>query len=355
MTDMPISHHFCQRPAHSTHFLSCGAPDAPLIIFVHGWPELAHSWRKQLPFFAAAGFRAVAPDMRGYGRSTVHLQHEDYALHHIVGDMMDLLDDLGARQAVWVGHDWGAPVVWSIAQHHPQRCQGVAALCVPYLPAGFAAEQAIPLCDREVYPEGRYPAAQWDYQLFYREHFSAAQAAFEANVRGTVRSLFRAASPQHKGRPAATATVRADGGWFGGHGAAPDASRDERVLSEVDENHYVEALGRNGFFGPDSWYMNVNANAAYAERARAQWRLEMPVLFLHAAYDYVCETIDSRLAQPMRAHCADLTEAVIGSAHWMAQEKPMEVNAAISQWLATPRFSGVWPADVQSRLLTISS
>ncbi|MFX8864242.1 alpha/beta fold hydrolase, partial [Acinetobacter baumannii] len=91
------------------------------------------------------GFRCVAPDMRGYGRSTVHPRHEDYALEAIVADMLELLAALGRERAVWVGHDWGSPVVWSIAAHHAERCQGVASLCVPYLAAGFALPNLLPL------------------------------------------------------------------------------------------------------------------------------------------------------------------------------------------------------------------
>ena len=111
------------------------------------------------------------------------------------------------------------------------------------------------------------------------------------------------------------------------------------VLTEADEHAYAAALTRNGFFGPDSWYMNGEANMAYA--ARAEPRLTMPALFLHAAYDTVCETLDSRLAEPMRVNCADLTEAVVESGHWMAQEKPVRVNAELAQWLAT-KLPGVW-------------
>ncbi|HYR73008.1 MAG TPA: alpha/beta hydrolase, partial [Candidatus Acidoferrum sp.] len=123
---------------HETFYLDAGAADAPLIVFVHGWPELSLSWRHQLPCFADLGFRAVAPDMRGYGRSSVYPRHENYALEHTVRDMIELLDALGREKAVWVGHDWGSPVVWSLASHHPERCWGVANLCVPYLAAGFA-------------------------------------------------------------------------------------------------------------------------------------------------------------------------------------------------------------------------
>jgi pimeloyl-ACP methyl ester carboxylesterase len=113
------------------------------------------------------------------------------------------------------------------------------------------------------------------------------------------------------------------------------------VLTEADEHAYAAALARNGFFGPDSWYMNGPANMAYAARAKARRRLEMPALFLHGAYDQVCATVGTRLADPMRAHCADLTEAVVPSGHWMAQEKPLAVNAALARWLAS-KLPDVW-------------
>jgi pimeloyl-ACP methyl ester carboxylesterase len=338
----PVLEKIAKTPRHTTFYLSCGTPDATPIIFVHGWPELSISWRHQLPVFAGLGFRAIAPDMRGYGRSSSYPRNEDYAQEAIVADMVELLDVLGAEKAIWVGHDWGAPVVWGMAQHHPDRCHGVANLCVPYIPGGFAPEMIIPLADRSVYPEAQFPAAQWDYQLFYRENFAAAHAGFEDNVRATVKLLFRAGSPEGKGQPAMTAFVRANGGWFGPGQGAPDLPRDESVLTEEDENRYTAALERTGFFGPDSWYMNGAANIAFAARAKAGGRLSMPTLFLHAAYDTVCETIDSRLAEPMRANCANLTEAVVQSGHWMAQEKPMQVNAALAKWLAA-QFPMLWP------------
>jgi len=338
-----IQEHTLRRAEHTMAYLSCGREDGVPIIFVHGWPELALSWRHQLPAMAALGFRAIAPDMRGYGRSTVHPQTQDYAVEHSVADLIALLDALGAPRAVWVGHDWGAPVVWALAQHHADRCHGVANLCVPYLPQGFSPETIIPLSNRTLYPEQTLPAAQWDYQLYYREHFHEATAAFERNVRNTVRALFRAGTPESKGKPARTAFVRAQGGWFGPGQGAPAMARDPAVLTEQDEHAYVAALERNGFAGADSWYMNGPANEAYALRAREHWPLQMPVLFLHAEFDAVCETLQSQLAEPMRAHCADLTEAVVASGHWMAQERPIEVNAALVQWLAKrlPQTFGV--------------
>src|SRR5438105_300165 len=114
---MTVTEHTAKSARHATFYLASGAKDATPIVFVHGWPELSISWRHQLPCFAALGFRAVAPDMRGYGRSGVYDTHADYALEHIVQDMLELLDALGQDKAVWVGHDWGSPVGWSLASH----------------------------------------------------------------------------------------------------------------------------------------------------------------------------------------------------------------------------------------------
>jgi pimeloyl-ACP methyl ester carboxylesterase len=337
----PITENVVRSQRHTTFYLSCGAPDATPLIFVHGWPELSISWRHQLPVFAALGFRCIAPDMRGYGRSSVYARHEDYALEHSVADMLELLAALGRDKAVWVGHDWGSPVVWSLGSHHPDRCLGIVNLCVPYLPDGFAPAKTIPLVDRLVYPEAAFPAGQWEYQLFYEENFAKAVADFEASVPDTVKALFRKGSPAGKGQPARTALVRRDGGWFGGAGRAPAVPRDAEVLSEADCSIYAASLARNGFFGPDSWYMNHTRNTAYAEKALDNGRLSMPVLFLHGAFDYTCETLDSRLAEPMRDHCVDLTEVVVQSGHWMAQENPVAVNVALARFLAT-KLPMVW-------------
>ncbi len=339
----PVTEHVVKTDRHTTFFLSCGAADATPMIFVHGWPELSISWRHQLPVFAALGFRCIAPDMRGYGRSSVYARHEDYALENSVRDMTELLDSLGRDKAIWVGHDWGSPVVWSLGSHHPDRCKGIANLCVPYLPEGFAPSKTIPLVDRSVYPEKDFPAGQWEYQLFYEESFDKARSAFEASVSDTVKALFRKGSAGGKGQPSRTALVRRDGGWFGGAGRAPSVPRDSDVLTETDLNSYTAGLTRNGFFGPDSWYMNHERNIGYARQAADSGRISMPVLFLHGAFDYTCETINSRLAEPMRQACTDLTEVVVQSGHWMAQENPVAVNAALARFLAA-KLPSAWPA-----------
>jgi pimeloyl-ACP methyl ester carboxylesterase len=347
----PITEHVLRTDRHTTFYLSCGAADATPLIFLHGWPELSISWRHQLPVFAELGFRCIAPDMRGYGRSSVYTRHEDYALRHSVADMLELLDALGQRKAMWVGHDWGSPVVWSLASHHPDRCFGVANLCVPYLPGGLAPVNMVGLVDRTVYPAAEFPFGQWEYMAFYEEHFDKARLAFEASIADTVSAIFRKGNPAGKGQPARTAPVRRDGGWFGGAGRAPAIPRDPAVLTAADHSRYAEALTRNGFFGPDSWYMNHDRNIAYAKEVTGGGRLAMPVLFLHGAHDYTCETIDSRLAEPMRLHCTDLTEVVVESGHWMAQENPAAVNAALVRFLAA-KLPSVWrPALPADRLI----
>jgi pimeloyl-ACP methyl ester carboxylesterase len=337
----PITDHAVKTPRHTSFYLACGARDGTPVIFLHGWPELSISWRHQLPCLAALGFRAIAPDMRGYGRSTVHPRREDYALEHIVTDMIELLDNLGYERAIWVGHDWGSPVVWGIASHCPERCHGVASLCVPYFPRGFSAAMAIELIDRSVYPASEFPAGQWDYQLYFQENFERACAVFEANVEATAKAHFRKGDPAGKGKPARSAFMRRDGGPFGGRSEAPDLPRDADIVSETDLSVYVAALSRNGFRGPLSWYMNHDANRAWHDSCVNGGRLEMPVLLLHAAYDYTCETINSRFAEPMRANCVDLTEAVARTGHWMAQEDPVTVNAVLTRWIAN-KLPAVW-------------
>ncbi len=329
-----VTEHVATTARHTTSYLACGRLDGPPIVFVHGWPELSLSWRHQLPCFGALGFRAIAPDMRGYGRSSVYARHDDYALEHSVADMLELLQSLGHERALWVGHDWGAPVVWSLASHHPDACVGVANLCVPYFAAGFSPQTIVPLVNRDIYREAEHPVGQWDYQLFYEENFARAQQVFEADVRATVKVQFRKGKPESIGKPSPLARIRRDGGWFGGASKAPDLPLDPAILTEEDLERYTEALTRNGFFGPNAWYMNHANNARYAARARDGGRIDLPVLFLHGQFDATCETVNSRLAEPMRRDCTHLTEATVRSGHWMAQEQPTAVNAALARWLA---------------------
>jgi len=337
-----ITEHTLRTSRHTTGYLAAGPEDGLPIIFVHGWPELSISWRHQLPVFAGIGFRAIAPDMRGYGRSSTYPNSDAFTQREIVADMIELLDHLGADQAVWVGHDWGAPVVWNLAAHHPDRCRAVANLCVPYYTIEAGWDHLISLVNRDIYPADQYPAGQWDYQLFYQENLERAVEVFDADPYRVAKALFRKGNPEGAGQPSATSTIRANNGWFGGADVPPDFPADGDVVTESDLRTYAAALTGNGFFGPDSWYVNHEANAEYTTEAVNGGQLTMPVLFLAARYDYTCECVDSALAEPMRARCHDLSEHVIDSGHWMAQEKPAEVNAALVGWLRD-RVGDYWP------------
>ena len=231
--------------------------------------------------------------------------------------------------------------MWNVASHHPDKTVGVASLCVPYIAAGNSVENRLALVDRSVYPADLYPVGQWDYHYFYVENFDKAQRDFEANIRNVVKAMFRKGNPAAVGKPAATASVRKNGGWFGG-GACPDVLRDPDVITEQDLEAYTAALTRNGFFWPNAWYMNHKANGQYSRQARSP-KLSMPVLFLHGAYDTTCETVNSRFAEPMRGDCKDLAEVVVKSGHWMAQEQPVAVNAALARWLAA-KLPDYWSA-----------
>lgn len=181
MPNIQITEQILKTDRHTSFCLAAGPKDGPLVVFTHGWPELSLSWRHQLPFFAAMGFRAVAPDMRGYGRSSVYDTHDAYRLELAVEDMLELIDYLERDKALWVGHDWGSPVAWGMAGHHPERCFGVANLCVPYATVERGLDEIIKCVNRDIYPEDVYPAGQWEYMRYYEENFPRATAVMDAN------------------------------------------------------------------------------------------------------------------------------------------------------------------------------
>ena len=328
---MEITEHRCTNERHSTFYRACRPEAGPLIIMIHGWPELSISWRHQLTFLGELGYRAVASDMRGYGNSTIYTDHASYAQTEIVEDMVDLIDHLNRDQAVWIGHDWGSPVAWNMALHHANRVAAISSLCVPF---GFSGhpDHLDYSVNRTLYPVEEYPVGQWDYQLHYYENFAQAQQEMEESPQRFVKALFRKGNPDGKGQISATAITRRNGGWFTAIGGVPDLPIDTDVVTEQDIDTYAKHLDENGFFGPNSWYVNGDANQEFMNRRIGQ-RLVMPTLFVHATYDYVCDTTTTGFAKPMRARCEMLTEARLDCGHWMAQEKPRELNTILSQWL----------------------
>jgi pimeloyl-ACP methyl ester carboxylesterase len=227
---MSITEHTTKTARHTSFYLAAGPENGPLIIFLHGWPELSISWRHQLPALASLGFRAIAPDMRGYGRSGVYSRHEDYAQEHIVRDMIELLQSLGREKAVWVGHDWGSPVAWNVASHHPEHTEAVANLCVPYYTIDRGLEHTLTLVDRKLYPADEFPYGQWDYMRYYEESFAEAIAPMDADVEKFLKIAFRKGNSEGEGQRAITSNARRGHGMLGG--PLPDLPRDPDVVSQ---------------------------------------------------------------------------------------------------------------------------
>ncbi len=332
MTNL-IKTYTTESKRHRTAYLAAGPSNGSLIIFIHGWPELSIVWRSQLEYFAAKGFRCVAPDMRGYGGSSVYESTAAYCVEEITHDMVELHDALGGEPAVWVGHDWGSPIVWSLAAHYAGRCVGVINMCVPYIARGFELLNLLPLIDRDLYPKEKYPVGQWDYFLYYREHFLQAAKDFEADIEATFKMLYRTSQPDAADKPAISSTIRARGGWFGAAHKAPEMERDTTLMTQKDFDTLVNAFKQTGFKGADAWYMNGEANIEYASRSAKFGQIDLPGLFLHAAYDAICKTVNSNLANPMREDCTNLTEVIINAGHELMLEKPAEVNEAIENWI----------------------
>ncbi len=325
--------HSLGTPAHTTSYLEAGPGDGALLVFVHGWPGLASTWHRQLEHFAARGYRVIAPDMRGYGDSTVHDGPAAYRQELVVADMITLLDHLGRRRAVWIGHDWGSPTVWNIAAHFPERCVAVATLAIAFGTLERGWDGLLAVVDRDRYPEDTSPYGQFDYMAFYEKNAKRATSVFEAAPGNTVKALFRRGDPAVHTRPAARSTVTRDGGWFGGAPNAPDAPLSSTVLTERDLEELTGSLTRNGFGGPTGYYLNHEVNARYADAAPGRRVLRLPVLFVGAAYDQVADLRSPTALDAMRSACPDLTAVTVPAGHWLQLEAALVVNEHIESWL----------------------
>ena len=182
-------------PRHTTHYLECGPAGGPLMMFLHGWPEIGLAWRAQMESFAAEGWHCVAPDLRGFGGSSKPMEADAYANEQVVADMAELHDHLGGKPAIWVGHDWGSCTVGAFAAHEPKRSRGVVLVSVPYFPDSNALATLVPLVDRTIYPADQYPDGQWDYYRYYTTHFKAAVADLDADIASSLFFLFNRGEP----------------------------------------------------------------------------------------------------------------------------------------------------------------
>jgi pimeloyl-ACP methyl ester carboxylesterase len=334
-----LTAHIFQSPRHTTRYWEAGPADGPLIIFLHGWPQSGLMWRAQIDAFASEGWRCVAPDMRGYGDSSAPADAAAYALSEIVDDMVALHDHLGARPAVWVGHDLGSPVAGALAAHHPNRSRGVVLVSVPYAPQGFALPSLLPLVDRKLYPADQYPDGQWNYYRFYLTNFDQTVNDFNADIPASLSVIYRRGDPASVDKAYRSALVSRNGGWFGSAHRAPAMPPDPTLWPAADFDALVDAFRVSGFRPANAWYLNDAANIDYARAAPDEGRLRQPVLFVNGDFDGICDITRSQLGAPMRRSCPDLSVTSLPSGHWLPLERKQELIQAMRSWLHTKGLS----------------
>jgi pimeloyl-ACP methyl ester carboxylesterase len=305
--------------------------EGPLVLLCHGFPESWYSWRHQIDALAAAGFRAVAPDMRGYGKSDKPAAIDQYTIFHLVGDLVGLLDALETQHAVVVGHDWGGYIAWQAARLRPDRFHGVVGLSIPYRPRGPARPTTL---------MPRTADAQY-YQLYFQEP-GIAEAELQKNPRLSLQTMLYGASGEGaaaiRALAASGATVPSVGMVPRGSGVLLGTVEPPPLppwLSEADIAYYADEFARSGFRGPLNYYRAVDRSwellAAFADV-----KVTVPALYVAGDHDMV-------LAAPgMAEYLARLRDFVPalrdirilpGCGHWTQQERPAEVNAAIIEFL----------------------
>ena len=293
----------------------------PLVVLVHGWPESWYSWRHQLPALAAAGYHAVAPDMRGYGRTDKPLAVEDYDIHHVSADIVGIVDALGEKTAVLVSHDWGAIVAWQCMLLHPDRFRALVAMSVP-----FGGRGPMSLVDMLKKAHGD----DFFYILYFQEP-GVAEAEFDADPRAILSRLYLSPDSPREAPPV-TDPKRVAGGWIPRLGAAkglPD------WLTDEDLDYYVGEFEEAGFRGGINYYRNFHRNwETTPQLAGAQVR--QPVLFIAGSKDVVIRGATAEhfaaMMKPVVPNLRDVT-LIAGVGHWVQQESPAETNAAVIEFL----------------------
>ncbi len=333
----PVSRTF-STSRHTTRYIECGPIDGPLMIFLHGWPELSLLWRAQMDAFSAEGWRCIAPDMRGYGGSSAPAANDAYTNEQVVADMAELHDHFGGKPAIWVGHDWGSVVASVLVAHEPQRSRGVVLISVPYFPDANALPTLVPLVDRTIYPADRYPDGQWDYYRYYTTHFEAAVADLDADKAASLASIYRRGDPATVGKPSPNAMVTQNNGRFGAAHRAPPTQPDTALWPAADFEALVKVFKAQGFRAPCAWYLNDDANIAYAHKTPNGGRISQPVLFVNGDLDQIDTIIGNRSGDPMRSACADLTVTSLPGAHWLPLERKGELVQAIRTWLQSKKL-----------------
>ena len=312
------------------HLVSEGA--GPLVVMCHGYPGLWYSWRHQLPAIANAGYRAVALDMRGYGRSSRPLASEAYGLDHLSRDVLAVLDYFGEETAVVIGHDFGANLAWYMANYHSDRIRAVAPLCVPYemeLAGG---------CD--VPPSELYAAIA--SQHFFHMHYYQVAGVAEAHCRGReeelLRKLFWALSAD--GELLSWENFPSEGTHYLDVLAEPAQSLPWPWLTRDDMDYYVGEYLAAGpelaFIGGANSYRAMDYNWQLT-RDRAHAEIEIPVLFVGGEEDPTIKLAGEAPLEHMRAKVRDLRalELLPGAGHFVQQEQPEALNRLLLDFLAS--------------------
>jgi pimeloyl-ACP methyl ester carboxylesterase len=302
------------------HVAESGPDDGPLVLLCHGFPESWYSWRHQLPALGAAGYHAVAPDMRGYGQTDKPAEVLAYTQLHHVGDMVGLLDALGAATATIVGHDWGAPVAWNAALLRPDRFTALAALSVPWSPrAPMPPTQLMKMMFGE----------QWFYFLYFQQP-GRAEAELDAHTERFLRAFLYSLSGD---APVDSLTSMIGGpktGTMLEHLVVPDTL--PAWLDEKDLAFYAGEFARDGFRGGLDWYrcadLSWELTAAWSDA-----RIQQPALFISGDRDLI--KLMPGAVDAMKASVPGLRDTLLlpGCGHWTQQERPREVNEALLGFL----------------------
>ncbi len=300
--------------------LEAGEASNPLVVLSHGFPESSWSWRHQLPALAAAGYHAVAPDQRGYGRSSRPGEVSAYGIDHLCDDLLGLLDGEGREQAVFVGHDWGALIVWELARLHPERVKAVVGVSVPFV--------------QWPGPPTALMRAVWGDRFFYILYFQPvgpAETELGADPRRTMARVLWSASGDGFQGPRAEIPPMEGTGFLDLMSDPPSPL--PAWLTDADIDHYAEQFAASGFFGPVSYYRNLDANYERIKDLPAS-RLSMPSFFIGGDKDGVI-AMDPGGIDRMREALPDFRGAVLlpGVGHWTQQEAPAAFNDALLGFL----------------------
>ena len=291
-------------------------PDHPTVVLLHGFPEIAFSWRYQIPALAAAGYGVVAPDLRGYGDTGPQGEVADYRMQNLALDVTGLLDALGITRAVVVGHDFGGALAWTLARDHADRVRGVASLNTPYTRR----------TETDLVETMRRTRGPTQYMVQFQQP-GWGEALLGRDVDATLRGLMRRPGvtlAQFAQMPAALQALPAT--LFLGH----DEVMGSPLLDDDELAVFVQAYQHSGFTGPLNWYRNLRRN--WEDTAGTPDAVTVPALMVSAEHDIFLPPATTR---GMERAVPDLERhTVAGCGHWTQQEKPDEVNALLLDWLA---------------------